>query len=266
METHLNFTLKLDVDMEQEQKVVQTKLYDVSTYKTSELPTLFPRLVPLGWMELFQDYTAELEDAGKVLKKLVEERGIVICPKPYNIFRAFTLTPWWDVKVVIIGQDPYYQVENNIPSATGCSFECRQGDPIRQSLKNIFLVLAKTVPGFKFPDSGDLSKWAEQGVLLANATPTTEMNVPGAHKAIWKFFMLRVLQFLSKKKKNVVYMLWGRDAQSYRDAISTSFNYILEASHPVAQGRNNDFLTCDHFNQCNRHLESTGQKPINWLL
>ena len=176
------------------------------------------------------------------------------------------MTPWSQVKVVIIGQDPYFQVEKGVPSATGCSFECRPGDPIRQSLKNILLVLAKTIPGFKFPDSGDLTKWATQGVLMANACPTVEAGKPGSHKIIWKFFMLRVLQFLSKKRKNVVYMLWGRDAQSYRTAITTSTNFILEASHPVAQGKSNDFLTCDHFNQCNRHLEATEQSPIDWTL
>jgi uracil-DNA glycosylase len=243
-----------------------TKLYDSSQYTTADLPTLFTRLIPLGWIELFTDYTRELDDVGTVLKKMVERSHIIICPAPYNIFRAFTLTPWWDVKVVILGQDPYYQLENGIPSATGCSFECRVGDPIRQSLKNIFLVLSKTVEGFKFPDSGDLSKWTSQGVLMVNACPTTESGVPGAHKNIWKFFMLRVLQFLSKKKKNVVYMLWGRDAQSYRTAINTSSNFILEASHPVAQGKSNDFFSCDHFNQCNRHLESSGQTLIDWRL
>jgi uracil-DNA glycosylase len=253
--------------MEQEYPVpTSTKLYNVDQYTTQDLPTLFPRLVPLGWIELFSDYTRELEDAGAVLKRLIERDKIVVCPKPYDIFRAFSLTPWWEVKVVIIGQDPYYQAENDIPSATGSSFECRAGDPIRQSLKNIFLVLGKTIPGFKFPDSGDLSKWSSQGVLMANACPTTQAGVPGAHKAIWKFFMLRVLQFLSKKRKNVVYMLWGRDAQSYRTAISTSTNFILEASHPVAQGKHNDFLTCDHFNQCNKHLETTAQTPIDWRL
>ena len=242
------------------------ELYDVRSYTSEQLPTLFPQLVPTGWIELFADYTRELEDVGKVLKRLVETQRIVICPRPYDVFRAFTLTPWWEVKVVIIGQDPYFQVENGIPSATGCSFECRPGDPIRQSLKNIMIVLGKTISNFKFPDSGDLTKWARQGVLLANACPTVEAGQPGSHKAIWRFFMLRVLQFLSKKRKNVVYMLWGRDAQSYRSAILTSANFILEASHPVAQGKSNDFLTCDHFNQCNKHLEDSGQTPIDWIL
>lgn len=256
-----------NIEMNELYPVAETSiLYDVSQYKTQDLPLLFPRLIPLGWIELFNDYTRELEDAGMVLKRLVEKDGITICPNPYDIFRAFALTPWWNVKVVIIGQDPYYQVEKGVPSATGCSFECRIDDPIRQSLKNIFLVLGKTVEGFKFPDNGDLSYWASQGVLLANACPTTASGVPGAHKNIWKFFMLRVLQFLSKKKKNVVYMLWGRDAQSYRTAITTSTNFILEASHPVAQGKSNDFLACDHFNQCNRHLDSSSQSPIDWKL
>jgi uracil-DNA glycosylase len=249
-----------------EPKHVTFELYDVNSYHPNQLPTLFPQLVPVGWIELFTDYTRELEDAGKVLKRLIESSDVIVCPKPYDIFRAYTLTPWWEVKVVIIGQDPYFQVEKGVPAATGCSFECRPGNPIRQSLKNILLVLSKTIPDFKFPDSGDLTKWARQGVLLANACPTVEFNKPGSHKDIWRFFMLRVLQFLSKKRKNVVYMLWGRDAQSYRNAILTSANFILEASHPVAQGRSNDFLTCDHFNQCNRHLEATGQSPIDWTL
>lgn len=251
--------------MEVERKV-ETKLFNVQDFKLEELPEFLPNLIPLGWIELLRDYETEISDAGKTLCRLVKNERQLICPRPHDIFKALTLTPWWEVKVVIIGQDPYYQADDGIPSATGCCFECRPGDPIRQSLKNIFTVLKKTIDGFEIPDSGDLSKWASQGVLLLNASLTTNANVANAHKSIWKFFPLRILQFLSKKRKNVVYMLWGRDAQAHRDAISTSTNLILTSSHPVAQGAANDFLRCDHFNDCNRHLVATGQTPIDWRL
>ena len=246
--------------------VVQTNLIDVNDITAQQLPTLLPSLIPLGWIELLRDYRQEFGDVGTVLKRLIETERRVICPHPVDIFRPLVLTPWWETKVVIIGQDPYYQVENGIPSATGCCFECRTGDPIRQSLKNIISVLGTTVEGFKFPASGDLTKWALQGVLLLNASLTTNAGEPNAHKSIWKFFALRVLQFLSKKRSNVVYMLWGRDAQEYRDHILTSRNFLLMASHPVAQGSKNDFLRCNHFNECNEHLLATGQTPIDWKL
>lgn len=241
------------------------KLMDVDTYDPEKLPELLVSLVPLGWVELFQYYEMELADAAKVLRRFIK-RDVKICPEPYHIFKPFTLTPWWNVKAVIIGQDPYYQVDNGVPAATGSCFECRPGDPIRQSLKNIFMVLKHTVEGFEIPDSGDLSKWSHQGVLLLNATPTTESGVANAHKNIWGFFVLRVLEFLAKKRKNVVYMLWGRDARSYRASILVSSNLVLEASHPVAQGATNDFRTCDHFNECNTYLQKTEQDPIDWVL
>jgi uracil-DNA glycosylase len=245
----------------------KSKLFRTDTeYSPINLPKLMVAMIPLGWRELFNNYERELSTVGVVLKRKIMDEKRIVCPSPVNVYRSLILTPWWNVKVVIIGQDPYYQVEDGVPSATGCCFECREGDPIRQSLRNIFTVLTKTVKGFTMPKSGDLTKWAVQGVLLLNASLTTEKGKPNEHKDIWPFFALRILQFLSIKKSNVVYMLWGRDAQCHKNAIAAGKNFILMASHPVAYTNSNTFLNCDHFNEANQCLTSSGQTPIDWRL
>lgn len=248
------------------EKRVTTELFQPSKdFDIKKFDEQILKLMPLSWRELFDNYQNELKDVANVLKDLAAQ-GQVICPQPCFIFKSLSLTPWFDVKVVMIGQDPYYQVENGIPAATGCCFECRKGDVVRKSLENIFLVMKKTIPGFKMPENGDLTKWAVQGVLLLNATLTTRENVPNAHEKIWQFFPMRLLQYLSKKKKNVVYMLWGKNAKAYEKYIQKNTNMILEASHPVAQGKSNTFLHCNHFNEANEFLVKTGQSPIDWSL
>lgn len=228
--------------------------------------TIILDMIPLSWRLLFDNHENELRDVATVLKRLVLVNKEVLCPQPWNIFRSISLTPWNEVRVVIVGQDPYMQVENGIPSATGCCFECRRGDPIRKSLENIFIVLKKTIPNFELPDSGDLTKWATQGVLLLNATLTTKSGTSNAHKDIWQFFPLRLLQFLSSMVKGVVYMLWGGDARAYAKHITKSSNLILTASHPVAQGSANTFVKCNHFNEANEYLSKIGRGTIDWTL
>ncbi len=241
--------------------------FNISTdYDNQKLSEFLVQHIPLGWRELLDLYKLELQDVGTVLSKLIRTNKHVIAPSPWNIFRSLSLTPWVMTKVVIIGQDPYYQIENGIPSATGCCFECREGDPIRRSLANIFTVLGRTVKGFTIPESGDLTRWAEQGVLLLNGAMTTRVGEVGAHKDIWKFFPIRVLQFLAKMKTNVVYMLWGRDAQNFLPYIYKNSNLVLEASHPVAHGNHNTFFKCNHFNEANEYLIAKGQSSINWVL
>ena len=242
------------------------ELVNVEDFKVYELDKLFMSVIPIQWQELFSLLYEEIETAGQVLGRLVQKEGHELCPYPWNIFRCFTLTPWVEVKVVIIGQDPYYLAQGSVPSATGCCFECASGMPIRQSLQTIFNRLESTVEGFEFPDSGDLTKWACQGVLLLNASLTTTVGKANAHAAIWKFMTVRVMQFLAEKKKNVVYMLWGRFAQSLKSFINDSDNLILEASHPAARGKHNTFRKCDHFNEANLYLEQKGRKPIDWKL
>uniref|UniRef100_A0A6C0CF72 Uracil-DNA glycosylase-like domain-containing protein n=1 Tax=viral metagenome TaxID=1070528 RepID=A0A6C0CF72_9ZZZZ len=223
-------------------------------------------MIPLSWRILMDNHEKELRDVATVLKRLAMVEKQVICPQPWNIFRALSLTPWYDVKVVIIGQDPYHQVDGGIPSATGCCFECREGDPIRKSLENVFIVLKKTIPGFEMPASGELTKWSTQGVLLLNATLTTKSGIANEHADIWPFFAMRVLQFLSTMVKNVVYLLWGGPAKTYAKYITKSTNLVLTASHPVAQGSSNTFLKCNHFNEANDYLTKYGKKAIDWKL
>ena len=168
--------------------------FDVANIRPEMYPELFVHLIPAGWAELLMNYKEELQTVGDVLKNKVLRDKQFLTPHPWNIFRAFQMTPWWNTKVIIIGQDPYETVEGSEPSATGCCFECSEGMPIRHSLMVLFWRLCATVEGFKMPDSGDLSKWAYQGVLLMNAALTTNAKEPGAHLAIWEFFPKRVLQ------------------------------------------------------------------------
>jgi uracil-DNA glycosylase len=235
-------------------------------FDMKKFETIILDMVPLSWRTLMNNHEKELQDVAIVLKRLVLEDKEVICPQPWNIFRALALTPWYDVKVVIIGQDPYHQVEDGIPSATGCCFECREGDPIRKSLENVFIVLKKTIPGFEMPSSGNLSDWAARGVLLLNTTLTTKKGVANEHADIWPFFAMRVLQFLSTMNKHVVYMLWGGPARTFAKYVTKSSNLILSASHPVAQGSSNTFMKCNHFNEANAYLIQHGKQPIDWTL
>jgi uracil-DNA glycosylase len=235
-------------------------------FRMEDYEVVILKMIPLSWRQLLDNHENELADAAKVLKRLVRDERQVICPQPWNVFRALSLTPWYDVKVVIIGQDPYYQVEGGVPAATGCCYECRKGDPIQKSLENVFIVLKKTVKEFELPSSGDLTKWATQGVLLLNTTLTTKAGATNEHKDIWAFFSLRVLQFLNTMVKNVVYMLWGGDAKAYAKYITKSSNLILMSSHPVARGATNTFLKCNHFNEANEYLIKCGKQPIDWVL
>ncbi|MFS8159674.1 MAG: hypothetical protein ACMG6E_05580, partial [Candidatus Roizmanbacteria bacterium] len=175
-----------------------------------DLGEFFVNLIPLAWAELFSLYEKELRVAGKTIQKKFLEKGYTLCPEPCDVFRALALCPWMDAKVVIIGQDPYYLMRDGLPSATGCCFECRKGNPIERSLETILMVLGMTINKYKIPEDGDLTKWAMQGVLLLNTTLTTNYGTPNAHSGIWQFFPVRVLDYLSKMRKNVVYMLWGK--------------------------------------------------------
>jgi len=255
--------------------VADTRVFEVKKdYDPKKLSKFLLDTIPLSWRELLDLYQHEIRDVGLVLTKLILDKGHLVCPEPWNIWRALALTPWPLVKVVILGQDPYPQADDGIPAATGCCFECRAGDPIQRSLGNIFCVLAANFPGgegdpypkFEHPDSGDLTSWATQGVLLLNCSLTMNAGQPNSHKDIWQFMPLRILQFLSKKRQGVVYMLWGNDAKKYEPHINKNGNLILQASHPVARGGANSFLRCKHFREANDYLVRTKQEPVDWTL
>ena len=257
------------MDVNEDVKTRQAKLIDITTIKPDDFEELFKGIIPTGWMELLQYYYEEIGAVGRVLRRQVLEKGQRIVPEPWNIFRCLQLTPWWDVKVVIIGQDPYYATYGADCAATGCCFECKPHLPIQHSLDQVLTRLIRTVPGFKKPVNGDLSKWAAQGVLLLNAALTTDgsrgKEGAGAHLDIWAFFPKRILEFLSKKHKNLVYMAWGKKAQYYLKFVKGD-NLFLQCSHPAAQGKSNNFREMDHFNEANKYLREHNLGEIDWRL
>ena len=187
-----------------------------------------------------------------------------ILPPPKLLFNAFNLVPFSRVKVVILGQDPYHNVERGIPQAMGLSFSVPQGVTPPPSLKNIFKEIQRDL-GLNPPQSGDLSAWARQGVLLLNALLSVELNKPLAHKGFgWEIFTDKVIEILSHKREKLVFMLWGNYARGKRGLIDTRKHFILEAPHPSPLARG--FVGCGHFSKCNEILRQNGIEPINWTL
>lgn len=191
-------------------------------------------------------------------------RTSTILPPPKLLFNAFNLVPFSCVKVVILGQDPYHNVERGIPQAMGLSFSVPQGVTPPPSLKNIFKELKHDL-GINPPQSGDLSAWARQGVLLLNALLSVELNKPLSHKGFgWEIFTDSVIEILSQRREKLVFMLWGNYARGKKGLIDTRKHFILEAPHPSPLARG--FIGCGHFSKCNEILRQNGIEPINWAL
>lgn len=190
-----------------------------------------------------------------------EYEKYTIFPKKEEIFKAYSLTPLENVKVVIIGQDPYHG-ENQ---ANGLAFSCDY--PILPpSLKNIYQELANDLK-IRVPNKGDLSKWAKEGVLLINAILTVRKNEPLAHENKgWEEFTKAVIEYLALYKKNVVYILWGAYAQSYEQYINHQNNLILKSSHPSPLSAHRSFFGSRVFSKTNNYLKANGIKPIDWQL
>ena len=217
-------------------------------------------------MKTWQDYLA-IEKKKPYFKALIEflnERlkNAVVYPPKDAWFNAIKKTPYEDVKVVILGQDPYHQPNQ----AMGLSFSVPQGVKIPPSLRNIYLELNKDI-GFTIPHHGDLSQWAEAGVLLLNTTLTVEDSKPMAHaNSGWEHFTNAIIKALNNKTTPVVFMLWGKHAQSKEKLISNPLHLILKAPHPSPLSAHRGFLGCRHFSKANSYLEKHGIKPINYAL
>jgi uracil-DNA glycosylase len=190
-----------------------------------------------------------------------KKQGKTIYPPGPLIFNAFNLTPFDAVKVVIIGQDPYH----NPNEAMGLSFSVPKNIKIPPSLKNIYKELVADL-NISMPEHGDLSSWARQGVFLLNAMLTVEHKSPGSHKNIgWQTFTDAVIATLSESRENLVFLLWGRFAQSKRQLIDEMKHYVLEAAHPSPLARN-AFSGCKHFSKTNQLLSDNNLMPINWQI
>lgn len=183
-----------------------------------------------------------------------------VYPAGGNIFRAMDKCNSDKVKVVIIGQDPYHEEGQ----ANGLCFSVGDGVPFPPSLRNIFKEIHDDL-GTPVPQSGNLDRWAEQGVLLLNATLTVRAHEANSHSGRgWEQFTDAVVATLSDMKQNVVYMLWGAYAQRKGATINPERNLILRAAHPSPLSASNGFFGCRHFSKANDYLIATGQEPIVW--
>ncbi len=194
--------------------------------------------------------------------KQEKNAGKVIYPPGKQIFNAFEHTPLSKVKVVILGQDPYH----NQGQAHGLSFSVPEGIKPPPSLVNIFKEIHADL-GLPIGTSGNLTKWADQGVLLLNASLTVEANQPMSHSKVgWHIFTDEVIKHISSAKEHVVFMLWGRFAQNKEILIDAAKHKILKSAHPSPLSAHNGFFGCGHFSKTNEYLRENGQQPIDWSL
>jgi len=204
------------------------------------------------------------KDYFKRLKQflLKEKQNLTIFPEGKNIFNAFNLTPFNKVKVVILGQDPYH----GIGQAHGLSFSVPDGIKKPPSLKNIFKELTDDLQ-IPITETGNLTHWAKQGVLLLNATLTVRVKQAGSHqKQGWEEFTDSVIQKISDEKKDVIFLLWGRFAQDKEKLIDNKKHHILRAPHPSPFSAYSGFFGCRHFSKTNIILRKRGLTEIDWKL
>ena len=205
--------------------------------------------------ELEKPYFAELVDFVK--QEYATQR---IYPRGRNIFRAFDKCPFEQLKVVIIGQDPYH----GEGQANGLCFSVGEGVPFPPSLKNIFQEVHSDT-GAAIPTSGNLDRWAEQGVLLLNSVLTVREHQAASHAGHgWERFTDAVVREIAQRKQGVVYLLWGNYAQRKGAIADPQHNCILKAVHPSPLSVYRGFFGCRHFSQANAYLQSVGKTPIRW--
>ena len=215
------------------------------------------------------DWANALKDEYKkeYYKKLFDFVGqeyarTTVYPPGDDIFNAFHLTPLSEVKVVIIGQDPYHEPGQ----AHGLSFSVKPGIDIPPSLQNIYKEL-KDDCGCYIPDNGYLVKWAEQGVLLLNAVLTVRAHAAASHQGKgWEQFTDAAIEVLNKEDRPIVFMLWGSFARSKKKMLSNPKHLILEAPHPSPLSAYRGFFGCKHFSKANQFLTDNGISPIDWQI
>ncbi len=188
--------------------------------------------------------------------------GKSIYPPGKFIFNTFNLTPFENVKCVILGQDPYH----GQGQANGLCFSVNKGITLPPSLKNIYKEMDSDL-GLTPPPSGDLTPWGKQGVLLLNAMLTVIAHQPASHSKIgWEEFTNAVIQKISDQKEGVIFLLWGRFAQNKKAFIDLNKHFVLEAPHPSPFSAHKGFFGCKHFSKTNKLLEQQNKTPIHWDL
>ena len=193
---------------------------------------------------------------------ITEYRTKTIYPDMYDIFNALHFTSYQDVKVVILGQDPYHGPNQ----AHGLSFSVKPGVPAPPSLLNIFKELNSDV-GCSIPNNGYLKKWADQGVMLLNTVLTVRAGQANSHQNIgWEHFTDRVISLLNQRKDPIVFILWGRNAQSKESIITNSNHSIIKSVHPSPLSAHRGFFGSKPFSKTNCFLVSMGKEPVDWQI
>ncbi len=215
-----------------------------------------------GWLEVLSEEFKKPYFFSLKKFLLEEKRHYKIYPKGSDIFSAFNMTAFNDIKVVILGQDPYHGERQ----AHGLCFSVQDGVLHPPSLKNIFKELHDDI-GCEIPESGMLTHWAEEGVFLINAVLTVRASQANSHRGRgWEYFTDAVIKKISDEKKHVVFILWGRPAQMKESLIDSDKHLILKAPHPSPLSSFRGFFGSKPFSKANAYLELHGVKPIHWCL
>ncbi|EFX91863.1 uracil-DNA glycosylase [Actinobacillus ureae] len=201
----------------------------------------------------------------QILQQVHQERmdGVTVFPPQKEVFSAFTLTEFKDVKVVILGQDPYHGPNQ----AHGLAFSVKPPVAPPPSLVNMYKELAQDIEGFQIPNHGYLVDWAKQGVLLLNTVLTVRQGQAHSHANFgWEIFTDKVIAQLNQHRENLVFLLWGSHAQKKGQFIDRSRHCVLTAPHPSPLSAHRGFLGCRHFSKANAYLKEKGIQEINWQL
>ncbi len=218
-------------------------------------------------IKLCKNWYNKLEDEFKkpyfssLLNKLTEEYSkYTVYPKMDEIFTALNYVKFEDVKVVIVGQDPYHEPNQ----AMGMSFSVPSSTKIPPSLVNIFKEIESDL-NIKCIQSGDLTRWAKQGVLLLNAVLTVRQGLANSHKNIgWENLTSQIIKLLNDRKDPVIFVLWGNNAKALKPLITNSWHYVLESAHPSPLSAYNGFFGCKHFSKINQILRENNKQEIDW--
>lgn len=215
-----------------------------------------------GWDELLSPLFSD-ERYLKIREFLKYEYShYTVYPDMYDLYNCFRYTPISELKAVILGQDPYH----NEGQAHGLCFSVKPGVPLPPSLQNIYKEIESDL-GIEEPPCGDLTKWAQSGVLLLNTSLTVRAHMANSHsKCGWAWFTDEVIKLISKHCENLVFLLWGGNARSKASLIDGKKHLILQCAHPSPLSAYNGFFGCRHFSKTNEYLISHGKKPVDWNL
>lgn len=211
------------------------------------------------WREFFSTQEENLKTISAIVEKNEKKHGTFI-PGREQLFLAFKKTQLRHLKVIIVAQDPY----PNRANAMGLALSTPRDVKVSASMKTVFKEIADNMPNFEIPDHSDLTKWAQQGVLLLNMRLTVHEGLPGKYNNCWEGFTNNLIAYIKEKAPNTLFMLWGGIARK----LSTDLEgmNVLEAAHPSPMNQGGGFLGCKHFQKANLYLKSVKQEPIDWNL